>query len=100
MQKQSRSWSAEEKLEAVSETRKMAEADVGIYLRKEGLHSHRLNEWRSDALKSLDSSLTKPQKQKKDERDEKIASLERDLLRKDRALAEASALLILQKKST
>jgi transposase len=98
MQKHSRAWSAEEKLEAVSETRKMAETELGVYLRQEGLHSHRLNEWRSDVLKSLDGSLAKPQKHKRDERDVKIADLERDLLRKDRALAEASALLILQKK--
>lgn len=33
-----------------------------------------------------------------DERDEKIKDLERELRRKDKALAEASALLILQKK--
>ncbi len=34
----------------------------------------------------------------KDVRDERIKELEREVLRKDRALAEASALLILQKK--
>ena len=98
MKQQSREWSAEEKLEALSKTQKMTEAELGIYLRQEGLHNHRLNEWRSDALKSLDGSLARPQRHKRDERDVKIAGLERDLLRKDRALAEASALLILQKK--
>jgi len=34
----------------------------------------------------------------KDARDETIRQLEREILRKDKALAEASALLILQKK--
>jgi transposase len=42
--------------------------------------------------------LAKPQRHQRDERDAKIAGLERELLRKDKALAEASALLILQKK--
>jgi len=32
-------WSAKEKLQAVSETLSMAEGELGIYLRKEGLHS-------------------------------------------------------------
>jgi len=40
----------------------------------------------------------KKSRSKKDERDEKIKKLEREILRKDKALAEASALLILQKK--
>lgn len=98
MKKKPRKWSAEEKLEALSKTRNMADTELGVYLRQEGLHSHRLTEWRADALKSLDGASAKPQKPKADERDQKIAALERDLLRKDRALAEASALLILQKK--
>lgn len=98
MKKDSRKWSAEEKLEALIETRKMVEPELGVYLRQAGLHSHRLNEWRSEALKSLDEALAKPQRHQRDERDVKIAGLERELLRKDKALAEASALLILQKK--
>jgi transposase-like protein len=98
MKNQYKKWSAEEKLEALIQTGKMEETELGVYLRQEGLHSHRLHEWRSDALKSLDGALARPQKLKKDDRDVKIAELERNLLRKDRALAEASALLILQKK--
>jgi transposase len=91
-------WSAEEKLDALSDTRKMPDAELGVYLRKAGLHSLRLTEWRADVLKSLDGALAKPQAPKKDERDLKIKDLEREILRKDKALAEASALLILQKK--
>ena len=67
------------------------------YLRREGLHSHQLQEWREEVLKGLQSAPRKLQS-KKDERDEKIKSLEHELRRKDKALAEASALLILQKK--
>ena len=96
--KKAKKWSAEEKLEALSETRNMAEAELGVYLRQKGLHSHRLSEWRIEALKSLEGALARPRGPKRDERDVKIADLERDLLRKDKALAEASALLILQKK--
>ena len=51
--------------------------------------------WRAEVLAHVE---TRPMP-KKDARDETIRQLEREILRKDKALAEASALLILQKKS-
>ena len=87
-------WTAEAKLKAVIETANLNETDLGIYLRKVGLFSNQLAEWRSEIIENL--SL-KP-KFKKDERDDQIKVLEREILRKDKALAEASALLILEKK--
>jgi len=58
------------------------------------LYSNQVTEWRAEIIEHFE---TKP-KFAKDERDAKINDLEREILRKDRALAEASALLILQKK--
>lgn len=89
-------WSAKDKLKAVSDTAGLSEVEIGAYLRKEGLHSQQLEEWRNQVLSSLTSS-SKPT-DAKDERDARIKELEREVLRKDKALAEASALLILQKK--
>lgn len=91
-----KNWSPEEKLKAINVTHSMSEEELGVYLRKEGLHSHNLDEWRAEILEIF----TKKRKNasQKDERDIKIKSLEREVLRKDKALAEASALLILQKK--
>ena len=93
--KKSKNFSAEEKLKSVSETYSMSEEELGLYLRREGLHSHNLVEWRAEFISSL---VVRKNASKKDERDVKIKSLEREVLRKDKALAEASALLILQKK--
>lgn len=95
--KSSKNWSAEEKLKSIIEISSMSEEELGIYLRREGLHSHQLVEWRLEILESL----TKKRKNasQKDLRDVKIKSLEREVLRKDKALAEAAALLILQKKA-
>ena len=87
-------WTPEAKLKAVSETVNLAEHDLGAYLRKEGLYSNQITEWRAEIVKYFE---TKP-KFAKDERDDIINKLEREILRKDKALAEASALLILQKK--
>jgi transposase-like protein len=93
----SKTWTAEAKLRAIVETSSLSEEALGIYLRREGLHAVQLNEWREEAMRGLAPLGPRPVA-KKDERDQKIKSLERDLRRKDSALAEASALLILQKK--
>lgn len=87
-------WTPEAKLKAVVETTGLSEQDFGIYLRREGFYSHQITEWRTEIIKSFAGEP----KFARDERDEKIKVLEREILRKDRALAEASALLILQKK--
>ena len=92
-------WSAEAKLAALHETSSLSEADFGVYLRKEGLYSHQVNEWRTDVLKSLDEARTRPQVAKRDGRDDRIKELERDLSRMEKALAEASARMMLQKKA-
>jgi len=92
---ESRKWTSKEKLRVVSESLLASEEEVGLLLRREGLHSQQLSEWRAQVLASLEPV---PRKDPKDQRDEQIKKLEREILRKDKALAEASALLILQKK--
>ena len=98
IQKSSLKWSAEEKLKVIIATDALSEQDLGIYLRTNGVHAAKLSEWRADVVKGL--APVKPEKPsfKKDERDEKIKALEKEIRRKDEALSEASALLILQKK--
>ncbi len=92
----SKNWSPENKLKAISESYGLTGEVLGEYLRKEGLHSHNLEEWSKDFISSL--TVKRKNASKKDERDVQIKNLEREVLRKDKALAEASALLILQKK--
>ena len=87
-------WTAEAKLKALIETAGLAEPELGVYLRREGLYSYQITAWRAEVLEHFATSPTP----KKDARDETIRQLEREILRKDKALAEASALLILQKK--
>ena len=87
-------WTAEAKLKALVETAGLAETELGLYLRREGLYATQITEWRADVIAHF---VTRPTP-KKDARDETIRLLEREILRKDKALAEASALLILQKK--
>ena len=90
-------FSAETVLKIIAETYSLNEEELGIYLRKNGLHSNQLTEWRSSFLSSM--SQSKVSSNKKDDRDSEIKDLKKNLRKKDAALAEVSALLILQKKA-
>lgn len=96
-------WSPEEKLQAIFDTLGLDEQDLGEYLRKNGLHSSNLEEWKSEALADASSKKRKPGRPKKDPdlvaAEEELKRLKRDLRRKDRALAEQTAIVILQKKA-
>jgi len=96
-----KSWSAEEKYRVVLEAATVADADLGEFLRKKGLHAAQLEEWRRVAAEGAKAALTQGKKRghekaKTDPR--RVRELERELLRKDRALAEMAALVALKKK--
>lgn len=94
-------WSAAEKLQAVIEYEGLPADKRGEFLRRQGLHSEHLASWK----KSMQSGLEPAGKLTKGERTEralerrKIQELERELRRKDKALAETTALLVLKKKA-
>lgn len=89
-------WSPEERLLVVVEANSVPEGDLGAFLRRKGLHEAQLREWREAALKGLD---TKPKASRsRSPHARRVRELERELQRKDKALAETAALLVLQKK--
>lgn len=90
-------WTPVEKLRVVAEAGRLSGDELGAFLRREGLHEAQLREWREAAEKALASSS---KKRKPSAEDKRIKALEKDLRRKEKALAEASALLILKKKMT
>jgi transposase len=94
--------SAAEKYRAVMEYCALSEADQGEFLRREGLHSDHIDEWKKLMEAGLESAVQQSAPVTKAElaqlRSEN-KELKRDLHRKDKALAETSALLILKKKA-
>ena len=88
-------WSPHERLRALEETSKLNDAELGEYLRREGLHEETLATWRAAALQGLGPTTAPRAKEAERKR---IAKLERELARKEKALAAANALLELQKK--
>ena len=90
---------AEVKLKAVFDTLQMTEEERGAYCRKHGLYTHHLEEWKKQILTSLEAPNSKEQKAGDQKAIAEMKKLKNDLHRKDKALAEVSALLILKKKA-
>lgn len=94
-----RAWTAGARLEAVISTASMGEASKSAWCPEHGVYPAELDKWRSSctaALAEPEEARATPQATRQDRK--RIKELERDLLRKDRALAETAALLVLSKK--
>jgi transposase-like protein len=96
--KRPQDWSAEEKLAIVLEAAQLDEGEaLGRLLRERGLHRATLERWRTQMLQGLAPAARTSRKQSPEAR--RVRELERELRRKEKALAEASALLVLKKKA-
>ena len=94
----SKKWAPEEKLRVVLAARSLSEEQLGDFLRREGLHTAQLEEWRTLVLDALAGRNGKPTAATNASDTKRVKALERDLNRKNMALAELAALLALQKK--
>lgn len=86
----------EEKLRIVMEAAAIPPNELGAYLRREGVHEAELEQWRTAVKSAFEGSAPKPAGRGTEAK--RIKDLERELRRKEKALAEAAALLVLQKK--
>ena len=93
-------WSAGDKLAVVIETASFNEAELGEYCRSRGLYKEQISRWKIEALSGYENSRQVKKTQSHDRREDKqkIKKLERELNRKEKALAETAALLVLSKK--
>lgn len=92
-EKRPEDWTAVEKLAAVMEASGLTDTELGEFLRRKGLHEAQLTQWRQAALEALGAA--KPSRAPAESR--RVRELEKEVQRKDKALAEAAALLVLQK---
>ena len=94
-----RAWTAAARLEAVITTAALDEAGKSAWCREHGIYPDELDKWclsATTALAEPEEARASPQATRQDKK--RIKELERELLRKDRALAETAALLVLSKK--
>jgi transposase len=96
--KRDQKWPSSEKLRIVLAASQLKDDELGAFLRREGLHEHQLERWRKTILAALDEDGAKKPSGPSPEAKE-LAAVQRDLRRKDKALAEVSALLVLKKKA-
>ncbi len=94
-----RAWTAPARLEAVIATAGMDETARSVWCREHGVYPQQLAQWRDSATQALaapEEARASPQQTRQDRR--RIKELEREVRRKDKALAETAALLVLSRK--
>jgi transposase-like protein len=94
-------WSSRDKFAAVLETAALNEVDLAGYCRERGLYPAQIAAWRAACEQANDwdraSAARLGQATKEDRK--RVRKLEQDLARKEKALAETAALLVLRKKA-
>jgi transposase len=94
-------WAAQDKLAIVCEAHALKGTELGEYCRKKGLFPEQIKAWEEAALRGYQrqEQLDKQQVVQNKEDRLTIQKLEAELRRKEAALAETAALLVLSKKS-
>lgn len=99
--KNAEDWTSEDKFAVVLETASLNAAELAEYCRRKGLFAEQIAAWR-EVCSSANANATQQarglREQSKDDK-KRIRQLEKELNRKEKALAEAAALLILRKKA-
>jgi hypothetical protein len=85
---------AADRLRILTEAASLSGDELGALLRREGLHSDELERWRTQALQSLEADR---RGRRKSPEQKELQTVRRELRRKEKALAEAAALLVLKK---
>ena len=96
-EKRPQDWSRSEQLVALHETHALDEEALQAWCRERGLFTHHLEEWRKAFCLDITPAAVADTREVRSLQQEN-EKLKKDLNRKEKALAEAAALLLLQKK--
>lgn len=92
-------WPAADKIRVVMAATAAGEAGLGELLRREGLHEADLARFRDEVLEAAAKGLEAERPKRGESPEQKrVRQLEKELKRKEKALAEAAALLVLRGK--
>ena len=98
-EKRPKDWTAQERMTALIETGSMSVEERTSWCRKKGLFVHNLDQWKKDAISGISSVSGKKQSEEVKALKKENLSLKKNLSRKEKALAETAALLVLKKKA-
>lgn len=96
--KRPQDWHPEERLAALQKTYGLIGEDLNAWCREHGVFIHHLEQWKADFCRHGGASVNRDEARSLQSLKADKQRLERELQRKDKALAEAAALLVLQKK--
>jgi len=92
-------WTPSEKIRVVKETGLLDAAALGEFLRREGLHAPDLERFREDVLEAAAAGFDAQRGRRGLSPEQKeLRAVKKELARKEKALAEAAALLVLRGK--
>jgi transposase len=93
-------WAAEDKLAVIIETAGLNIAQLSEYCRSRGLYPEQVDQWKTAALSGYQHNAQVEEEKIRSRREDRkqIKRLESELRRKEKALAETAALLVLSKK--
>jgi len=94
-EKRPQDWRVSEKLQAIIESSPLTEEKLNSYCRRHGIYKHHIEQWKADMASSNNNTPDKAEIKALREENKK---LKKQIRRKDKALAETAALLVLQKK--
>ncbi len=99
--KTSDKWSSEDKFLIVLETYTMNESELAEYCRKKGIYREQIEAWKRVCMTANHRHLEQSKMVIQELKEEKVRAkeLEKELRKKEKALAEAAALLLLRKKA-
>ena len=94
-------WSPEDKFAVVLETASLNEAELAEYSRKKGLYAEQIAAWKQACMQANATAAEQAKATREQARQDRkeIKALKKDLRKKERALAETAALLVLRKKA-
>ena len=97
-EKRPQDWTLEERLNVVITCGTLSEGAISELCRERGIFPHHINQWKTDFI-SGHTANANPKKQVENKKlKSEVKTLKKELTRKDKALAETAALLVLQKK--
>lgn len=97
-EKRPQDWSLEERLNMIIACGSLDDEAINELCRERGIYPHHVNQWKLDFASGQMGAATAIKPSEAKELKSEIKTLKKELNRKDKALAETAALLVLQKK--
>lgn len=93
-------WSDEVKVAIIVETAALNSTELNEYCRSKGLYPEQIHQWRAAAVSGQSKALSKTEREELQRIKKENKALKKELARKEKALAETAALMVLRKKAS